>query len=456
MGAAGQRPGLPSSFRSFTTRQRANDQAQQPQNVLSPELDLLTDVNRYTEYINDRTRFGEGWLQRFAALYADIRYDDIREFDFVPGGRIQNFRKWLHGQPERLAQLDEDGSGPPVSAWLDAIIGYAVYLSQHEDATPGQFQAFVASRRVVAASDRQRLNEFRPTPSFRTPGPAAENEMPLCFRQWVVRQYQDDSVLAWSRTAEEALTEDMDFYERYLQANGTQSQLDEFRLLRAYVGGNTFSFNHPASAQRPSFRTWFDTENQQRRSEGESEMTLREGLRDYPIEVDLSPEEEYDFTLARDRHFEENRHQMYGFARGSYSRVVEGLRTARNTFLQLRLDSLQYWPDEECGRQNQNPIIHPMDHVNQALQRFIAMEEPPPDEVWHDIMSEIRRAEPLVADADRRARYEVVDEVARTVMRRALETVNRDASSVTSSPVIPRVRITTPSRNAPDDDSPLM
>jgi hypothetical protein len=92
----------------------------------------------------------------------------------------------------------------------------------------------------------------------------------------------------------------------------------------------------------------------------------------------------------------------------------------------------------------------------QALQRFIAMEEPPPDEVWYDIMSEIRRAESLVADADRRARDEVVDEVARTVMRRALGTVNEDASSVTSSPVIPRIRVTAPPRNAPDDDPPLM
>jgi hypothetical protein len=48
-------------------------------------------------------------------------------------------------------------------------------------------------------------------------------------------------------------------------------------------------------------------------------MTLREGLRGYPTEVQLSSEEENDFTLARDRHFEENRRQMYGFARGSYS-----------------------------------------------------------------------------------------------------------------------------------------
>ncbi len=236
--AAGQRPGLPSSFRSFTTRQRENDQAQQPQNVLSPELDLLTDVNRYTEYINDGTRFGQGWFQRFAALYADIRYDDIRRFDFVPGGRIQSFRKWLDGQAERLAELDAEVPEPPVSAWLDSIIGYAAYLSQQEDATPDQFRAFIDSRRVVAASDRQRLNEFRPTPSFHTPGPAAENEMPLSFRQWVVREYQDDSVLPWSRTPEEALTEDMDFYERYLHANGTQLQLDGFRLLRTNVSYN--------------------------------------------------------------------------------------------------------------------------------------------------------------------------------------------------------------------------
>lgn len=86
--AAGQRSGLPSSFRSFTKRQRANYQAQQSQNVLSPELDLLTDVNRYTEYINDGARFVEGWSLRFTALHADIRYDDIQRFDFVPGGRI--------------------------------------------------------------------------------------------------------------------------------------------------------------------------------------------------------------------------------------------------------------------------------------------------------------------------------------------------------------------------------
>ncbi len=84
------------------------------------------------------------------------------------------------------------------------------------------------------------------------------------------------------------------------------------------------------------------------------------------------------------------------------------------------------------------------------------MEEPPPDEIWHDIVSEIRRAESLVADADRRARDEVVDEVARTVKRRALETVNDDASSVASSPVIPQVRITTPSRNAPEDEEARM
>ncbi len=170
--------------------------------------------------------------------------------------------------------------------------------------------------------------------------------MALSFCQWVVREYQDDSVLPWSRTPEEALTEDMDFYERYLQANGTQLQLDGFRLFRANVSrNNTFSFVPPASAQRPSFRTWFDTENQYCRSLGEREMTQREGLRDYPIEVQFSPEEENDFTLTRDRHFEENRRQMYGFARGSYSRVVEGPRTAHNTLLQLELESLHYWPN---------------------------------------------------------------------------------------------------------------
>jgi hypothetical protein len=59
------------------------------------------------------------------------------------------------------------------------------------------------------------------------------------------------------------------------------------------------------------------------------------------------------------------------------------------------------------------------------------MEESPPDEVWHDIMSEIRRAESLVADADRKARDEVVDEMARAVMRRTLETVNEDADAST-------------------------
>jgi hypothetical protein len=69
--AAGSRSRILSSFRSFIAHQRTNDQAEQPQNVLSPEFDLLTDVNRYTEYING-ARFGEGWSQRFAALYADI------------------------------------------------------------------------------------------------------------------------------------------------------------------------------------------------------------------------------------------------------------------------------------------------------------------------------------------------------------------------------------------------
>jgi hypothetical protein len=201
-----------------------------------------------------------------------------------------------------------------------------------------------------------------------------------------------------------------------------------------------------------------EEDNHYRRSEGESKMTFREGLQNYPIEAQLSPEEENDFALARDRHFEENRHQMYGFARGSYSQVIEGLRTARNTVQQLRLDSLQYWPDEECGNQYQNPVLPPLVHVNQALQRFIAMEESPPDEVWHDIMSEIRRAESLAADADRKARDEVVDEMARAVMRRTLETFNEDAdaSTVTSSPVIPRFPITTPSRNALEDDFPPM
>ena len=458
--AAGQRSGIPSSFLSFVARQRANGQAQQPQSVLSDDLDLLNDVNRYNEYINDGARFGEGWSWRFAALYADVRYDDIRRFDFVPGGRLQSFRKWLDGRADRLAELDAEGPEPPVSAWLDAIISYAAYLSQEEDATPDHLRAFVVSRLRVAASDRQRLNEFRPAPPFNAPGPAAENELFLDFRQWIVREYQDDSLLAWSRTTEEALAEDMDFYERYLRANGTQSQLNEFRLLRANVAHNIFSFTPPASAQRnspkPSFHTWFEEDNHYRRSVGESEMTFREGLQNYPIEAALSPEEENDFTLARDRHFEENRRQMYGFARGSYSQVVEGLRTARDTVQQLRLDSLHYWPDEECGNQYQNPVLQPLVHVNQALQRFIAMEESPPDEVWHDIMSEIRRAESLVIDADRRARDEVVDEMARAVMRRTLETVREDtdAFTVTSSRVIPRSLITAPSGNALDDDFP--
>jgi hypothetical protein len=280
--------------------------------------------------------------------------------------------------------------------------------------------------------------------------------MPLNFRQWVVREYQDDFVLAWSRSPEEALAEDMDFYERYLQANGTQQQLDEFRLLKANVAHNIFSFTPPPSAQRPSFRTWFETENQDRQGVGEREMTLREGLQAYPIEVQLSPEEENDYTSARDHHFEENRRQMYGFARGSYSPATEELRAARNTVQQLRLDSLLYWPNDECGHEDQNPILQPLVHVNQALQSFIAMEEPPPDEVWNDIFSEIRRAESLIADAECRARDEVVDEMARTAMRRALETDNEDASTMTSSPVIPRFRITGPSRNALDDETALM
>jgi hypothetical protein len=71
-------------------------------------------------------------------------------------------------------------------------------------------------------------------------------------------------------------------------------------------------------------------------------------------------------------------------------------------------------------------------------------------------MSEIRRAESLVADADCKARDQLVDEMARAVMRRTLETVNEDAdaSTVTSSPVIPRFRIATTSRNALDEDFP--
>ena len=214
-----------------------------------------------------------------------------------------------------------EGPEPPVSAWLDAIISYAAYLSQEEDATPDHLRAFVASRREVAASDRQRLNDFRPAPSFHTPGPAAENEPFLDFRQWIVREYQDDLFLRGHelprRHSQRIWIFMSDISKQTGLNHGSMSFDCSEPMWRTTYSPSLFQLGFKGTVHRPSFHTWFEDDNHYRRSEGESQMTFREGLQNYPIKASLSPEEENDFILARDRHFEENQRRMYGFARRS-------------------------------------------------------------------------------------------------------------------------------------------
>lgn len=389
-------------------------------------------------------------------MFSNTRRDDIRNFDFIPhpnpGERVQSFRRWLDTQAGLLAVVQVDGPEPPFVEWVEAIIEYGNYMGQETAATVEHVQEFVARRRAIAESDRRLLNEFRPAPNFRVPEPAADNGNPLPFHQWVIREYQQP-YMAWSRTAEEAVDEDMNLYESYLQRNGTQSQINDFRVLRTNVANNTFDFDPPANTHRPSFRMFVTLENERRLRVGQVEMTRREALREYPRQVlDDDPEEDpgRDFIYVRDHYFEENRRQMYGHARSTYSHTIERLRAARTTYRELVLDSLFHWSNSD-----QNPVHRTLSTalVNSRLRRFIALEENPSVEDWSEITAAFRSAQSLIDEAEQRVREQLVDEMAQTEIPRTPATVDDDASTVISSPPR-RLVLRSTSHNDPNDGFP--
>jgi hypothetical protein len=261
----------PVSFLDYITEHHENNTRDLGQNPPSPEEDILNDASLYMAYLQADPAFGRGPLERFESLFYGARRNDALTFDFVPDLNpehlVLTFREWFDSHPELRDSLLGVGDVQFVVIWLRAIGGYGGYLKYGQAASWEHRGAFAESRRLVVENDRPRLNELSPQDP-RTANPPGASEAGedsakpfLTFLQWAVEQYSDDSARDVGQTPEEALEDDMNEYELYVEQNGTQEQLNLFRSLRATVDDNTYDFV-PSSGDTPSFFTWTQTENE--------------------------------------------------------------------------------------------------------------------------------------------------------------------------------------------------
>ncbi|KAH8786373.1 hypothetical protein F5882DRAFT_496039 [Hyaloscypha sp. PMI_1271] len=428
------RSSWPIGFQTFTTRHHQENPPDHEANALSPEVDLLEDVQRYIQYLSN-PRYGRGHLSRFNDLFFSAQTTDTRNFDFVPGPNpgilVPTFREWITSEPSLLNAIQAEDENL-MGAWTATMVGYTTYLAEGL-ATAVHFEAFVDRREEIADANRRQFNQFRPTPNFgssRTGNRADDSGEPdiLSFHQWVVNDYMHPRHDR-PQHVRDLLEWDLDGYERWLRVNGSPRQISDFRILRADVDSRVFDFT-PAPPDSPSFLTWLAEAIRGRRRRGNAEMIRREALRRYYREVvrDSTPEAYFDWTASLTLYYEENRREIYGNSRGAYSQIIEDLRAARDRLRELVLLSLTYWPEEP------NPLYEETLTTRLLLRGFIATEHRPSAPVWDGINGTIRRAQRMLDEAEAREQEERINEMARNVIPGTPQTVDEDASTVCSSP----------------------
>jgi hypothetical protein len=430
------RSSWPIGFQTFTTRHHQENPPDREVNALSPEVDLLEDVQRYIQYLSN-PRYERGHLRRFNDLFFSSQTNDTRNFDFVPGpnpgNHVPTFREWITSEPSLLDAIQTEDENL-MGAWTATMVGYTTYLAEGL-ATTVHFEVFVARREEIADANRRQFNQFRPTPNFgssRTGNRADDSGEPdiFSFHQWVVNEHMNPRH-EHPRRVGDALERDLDGYERWLRVNGSQRQISDFRILRANVDNSIFDFT-PALPDSPSFLTWLAEAIRRRRSRGNAEMGRREALRRYAREVvrGTTIEAQFDWTASLTRHYEENRREIYGNARGAYSQIIEDLRAARNNIRELVLLSLTYWPEEP------NPVYEETLTTRRLLRRHITTEYHPSAQEWDDIHGTIRRAQRMLDEAEAREQEERINEMVHNAIPGTPQTVDEDddASTVCASP----------------------
>ena len=439
-----QRPPAPPGFNSFVLRYyEENPRPADEDAALAPESILLADVENYIDSLAAGTEtFGTEHLERFQDLFFNTRTQDMRNFDFIPepntGGLVSSFRQWLSTEPLRASVIQQEGDRS-VDTWLQAIYLYAQHLNGGLAPVPEHLEAFVRVRQELAESERLRYGEFVPSTLVRsldngnTRGGTGPPEIILSFQEWVRRELADPRIRR-SDVPWESLTQDMNGYESYLERRSGVSEQNLFRLLRASVMDTPLEYT-PALSRIPSFQAFLNSRNEPRRGRGEGDLSAMDIVGEYTTNVIRHPRYnvpseillEWETTITQ--HMEENRRQLYGHPRGSFSPMVERLRETRNAVRDLIYASVEYWPLSPT-----NPVIQVTRSLWSFLGHYIATEEEPSPEQWRRISELIAQAQKIDREEGQRQNEGWINEMARNPIPRTPQTVDGDASTVTESP----------------------
>jgi hypothetical protein len=372
-------------------------------------------------------------------LVAEIRVESIRHsFDFIPEPNpehlVHTFREWMAAESRVVADTQPAGEERSRDELFEALLDYRAYLSRDPAATRERLVVFNAYRRQVVDSHRQRLAAFRPARpagrmARRTPVEDLGNGPFLDFLSWVRRQYHQPTH-SWIRSAEVALEEDLNGYDRYLQENVFHHQRDEFRLLRRNIENAPFSFT-PTDPERRSFAVFLSEENQRRRETGEDELAGLEAIRAYnevvisdaPVDV-VRP---YVTTLYH--YLVGNRRQFYGHPRGAYYEAFEEVLTAQDALEELLVTFLEHAHAMRVIIPDTNWKVYIL-----LMRRRIAMEEEISEEQWATFNEALNEARRHVQEIERMAQEERVDEIGRIPVPRSPESVASTESDVSERP----------------------
>ncbi|PMD39323.1 hypothetical protein L207DRAFT_530745 [Hyaloscypha variabilis F] len=432
----------PRGFNSFV--RRYNEERPRPAGEAADAI-LIADAQHYLNFL---TRSPEH-LDRFAELFASTRAEDMDNFDFFPvpspGNLVFTFRQWLSNQRELLAAI-QTPNFQSLDAWVEALHRYGTYLQTGLAPLPEHSVAFIAVRQQIADSERRLYDEFRPSRDMRSREIAPSGSVPddivppvvvLSFRDWVRRAFADPTTRR-GNVPSTALDQDLNGYDLYLRQQVAVLQLNEFRSLRSSVTNSAFEFT-PAIAGVPSLLTWLAETNESRQRRGLGELSGTEALEGYASNVVQHPrygvpkEVLQDWQVAETYYAEENRRQMYGYPRGSYSPLVERLREARNTFRDLVYSSFEYWI-----LTGPNPVVYETRTIRPFLRRHIATEEDPSAKEWRRLREHLLQAQRLLLEESNRQQEEGINERLRNPVPRTPQTVDEDTSTVNNSP--PRQR----------------
>ncbi|KAE9372507.1 hypothetical protein N431DRAFT_558327 [Stipitochalara longipes BDJ] len=465
------RTSAPRGFNSFVRTYYEEHTRPAEENAgLAPEAFLVEDVQNYIGFLDRSTGFGRQDFDRFTQLVFNTRTEDMRNFDFVPAGNpdrlVPTFREWLNTQLRLLALIQEEQDAS-IDAWLEALRGYGDYLQDALAPEPAaaHLNAFIVARQQIADTERRLYDEFRPSRDLRSRESGSRpNETEiiaehLSFQDWVRSEW------AYATTQRSpiiltALDEDLDGYDRYLRRRGAVLRLIAFRKLRSSVTDSIFEFT-PAHPGAPSLLNWLTETNERRRRRGQAELSGMPAFLGYVANVlrrTNAPQEVLsDWDVVLTHYAEENRREMYGNARGSYSRVVEALRAARNTGRDLVYASLEFWRPSQTNPVF-NPVFHATRRIRPFLRRSITIEEEPSPEQWQRVREILVQAQTLLREEEERRQEEWIIEMARAAIPRTPQTIDEAASTVTDSPPQRQQRYHLPPGSpqyGPDDDFPF-